>query len=102
MFFSILRSPFIAAVFSSVMLRPPPGAERLSELEALKRKTFLMQFLQEPAEEESLLSSGGGLGGQSSSAAHGQSGGGLSSGAGAGAHGGGGGDMHHPGAYPGA
>ncbi|KAF9406552.1 hypothetical protein BGZ94_003065, partial [Podila epigama] len=44
----------LAAVFSSVMLRPPPGAERLSEVEALKRKTFLMQFLQEPEEEEGL------------------------------------------------
>ncbi|KAF9109704.1 hypothetical protein BGX27_007295 [Mortierella sp. AM989] len=42
----------LAAVFSSVMLRAPPGAERLSEVEALKRKTFLMQFLQEPVEEE--------------------------------------------------
>ncbi|CAO3567765.1 unnamed protein product [Mortierella alpina] len=42
----------LAAVFSSVMLRPPPGAERLSEVEALRRKTFLMQFLQEPVEEE--------------------------------------------------
>ncbi|KAG0282208.1 hypothetical protein BGZ96_000740 [Linnemannia gamsii] len=94
----------LAAVFSSVMLRPPPGAERLSEVEALKRKTFLMQFLQEPAEEESLLSAGGGLGGQSSSssAAHGQSGGVSSSGVGAhGGGGGGGGDIHHPGAYPG-
>ncbi|KAF9351436.1 hypothetical protein BGX26_010562 [Mortierella sp. AD094] len=49
----------LAAVFSSVMLRPPPGAERLSEVEALKRKNFLMQFLQEPAEEEGL---GGSLG----------------------------------------
>ncbi|KAF9567892.1 hypothetical protein EC968_003128 [Mortierella alpina] len=28
------------------------GAERLSEVEALRRKTFLMQFLQEPVEEE--------------------------------------------------
>ncbi|KAF9397951.1 hypothetical protein BGX21_008329 [Mortierella sp. AD011] len=42
----------LAAVFSSVLLRPPPGAERLSEVEALKRKYFLMQFLQEPVEEE--------------------------------------------------
>ncbi|GJJ76969.1 inositol polyphosphate 5-phosphatase INPP5B/F [Entomortierella parvispora] len=42
----------LATVFSSVMLRPPPGAERLSEVEALKRKTFLMQFLQEPVEED--------------------------------------------------
>ncbi|KAI8596049.1 Endonuclease/exonuclease/phosphatase [Dissophora ornata] len=56
----------LAAVFSSVMLRPPPGAERLSEVEALKRKTFLMQFLQEPAEEEGLggwPGAGGGGGG---------------------------------------
>ncbi|KAI7828526.1 Endonuclease/exonuclease/phosphatase [Gamsiella multidivaricata] len=52
----------LASVFSSVMLRPPPGAERLSEIEALKRKTFLMQFLQEPAEEEG-LGGPGGLGG---------------------------------------
>ncbi|KAF9978939.1 hypothetical protein BGZ65_006794 [Modicella reniformis] len=41
----------LAAVFASVMLRPPPGAERVSEVEALKRKTFMMQFLQEPVEE---------------------------------------------------
>ncbi|ORZ23834.1 Endonuclease/exonuclease/phosphatase [Lobosporangium transversale] len=46
------RASKLAGVFSSVMLRPPPGAERLSEVEALKRKSFLMQFLQEPAEEE--------------------------------------------------
>ncbi|KAG0199274.1 hypothetical protein BGX28_007433 [Mortierella sp. GBA30] len=47
------------AIFSSVMLRPPPGAERLSEVEALKRKTFLMQFLQEPVEDDGVgLSSG--------------------------------------------
>ncbi|KAF9191341.1 hypothetical protein BGZ50_009459 [Haplosporangium sp. Z 11] len=44
----------LAAVFSSAMLRPPAGAERLSEVEALKRKTFLLQFLQEPVEEEGL------------------------------------------------
>jgi len=49
--FSLLKQN-TATVFSSVMLRPPPGAERLSEIEALKRKTFLMQFLQEPVEEE--------------------------------------------------
>ncbi|KAG0063187.1 hypothetical protein BGZ92_006051 [Podila epicladia] len=55
------RTAKLAAVFSSVMLRPPPGAERLSEVEALKRKSFLMQFLQEPAEEEG-LGGGGGLG----------------------------------------
>ena len=36
------------------MLRPPPGAERLSEIEALKRKNFLIQFLIEPTETESL------------------------------------------------
>lgn len=92
----------LAAVFSSVMLRPPSGAERFSEVEALKRKTFLMQFLQEPAEEENLLSPGGPLGGGQSSS----SGGGVSSSTTAGGvHGGGaggGGDMHHPGAYPGA
>lgn len=45
----------LATVFSSVMLRPPPGAERLSEVEAMKRKTFLMQFLQEPVEEDGSL-----------------------------------------------
>ncbi|KAF9432576.1 hypothetical protein BGZ76_010600 [Entomortierella beljakovae] len=62
----------LAAVFSSVMLRPPPTAERLSETEALKRKTFMMQFLQEPTEEEGLggspggPSGGGGGGGQAS------------------------------------
>ncbi|KAI1316951.1 hypothetical protein EDD11_009195 [Mortierella claussenii] len=49
----------LAAVFSSVMLRPPSGAERLSEVEALKRKTFLMQFLQEPAEEDGTAGLGG-------------------------------------------
>ncbi|KAF9586194.1 Type II inositol 1,4,5-trisphosphate 5-phosphatase [Lunasporangiospora selenospora] len=57
----------LAAVFSSVMLRPPPGAERLSEVEALKRKMFLMKFLQEPAEDDSL--SGLGQGAPLSSAA---------------------------------
>ncbi|KAF9156874.1 hypothetical protein BG015_011524 [Linnemannia schmuckeri] len=88
----------LAAVFSSVMLRPPPGAERLSEVEALKRKMFMMQFLQEPAEEENLLSPGGGLGGGQSSSG----GGGSSSAAAGGAIGGGSADMHHPGAYPGA
>ncbi|KAF9119900.1 hypothetical protein BGW39_011838 [Mortierella sp. 14UC] len=90
----------LAAVFSSVMLRPPPGAERLSEVEALKRKTFLMQFLQEPAEEEGMLSPGGAGGQSPSSASHGggHQGSGASSAGGAGA----GGDMHHPGAYPGA
>ncbi|KAG0354023.1 hypothetical protein BG005_006792 [Podila minutissima] len=54
------RTAKLAAVFGSVMLRPPPGAERLSEAEALKCKAFLMQFLQEPAEEEG-LGGGGGL-----------------------------------------
>ncbi|KAG0244691.1 Endonuclease/exonuclease/phosphatase [Mortierella sp. GBAus27b] len=47
----------LASVFASVMLRPPPGAERVSEAEALRRKMFMMQFLQEPVEEESLLGS---------------------------------------------
>ncbi|KAF9105739.1 hypothetical protein BGX29_011522 [Mortierella sp. GBA35] len=70
----------LASVFSSVMLRPPPGAERLSEVEALKRKTFLMQFLQEPADEEGMLSPGGpngqngGVSSSSSAAATGDAG----------------------------
>jgi len=34
------------------MLRPPPGAERISEPEAIRRKMFMMQFLQEPVEDE--------------------------------------------------
>jgi len=84
-----------AAVFSSVMLRPPPGAERLSEVEALKRKTFLMQFLQEPAEEEGMLPPGG-PGGQSSSQSHGQSGIATASSAVASGETG-----QYPGAYPG-
>ncbi|KAG0302421.1 hypothetical protein BGZ98_007510 [Dissophora globulifera] len=51
----------LAAVFSSVMLRPPPGAKRLSEVDALERKTFLMHFLQEPVEEKGV--GGGGVSG---------------------------------------
>ncbi|KAF9928423.1 hypothetical protein FBU30_002381 [Linnemannia zychae] len=53
------RMSKLASVFSSVMLRPPPSADGLSDLEALKRKMFLMQFLQESAEEEGMLSPGG-------------------------------------------
>ncbi|KAG0338106.1 hypothetical protein BG000_004551 [Podila horticola] len=75
------RTAKLAAVFGSVMLHPPPGAERLSEVEAMKRKAFLMQFLQELAEEDGL--GGGGLGG-GGNAAHGSqhgTGGGSVSGA---------------------
>ncbi|KAF9352760.1 hypothetical protein BGX34_011996 [Mortierella sp. NVP85] len=49
----------LASVFASVMLRPPPGAERISEPEAIRRKMFMMQFLQEPVEDEGLGGSAG-------------------------------------------
>ncbi|KAG0243878.1 hypothetical protein BGW41_001067 [Actinomortierella wolfii] len=42
----------LAAVFSKVMLRPPAGSERLSDIEALKKKRFLMHFLHEPKDDD--------------------------------------------------
>ncbi|KAF9969027.1 hypothetical protein BGZ73_008817, partial [Actinomortierella ambigua] len=42
----------LASVFSKVMLRPPAGSERLSDIETLKKKRFLMHFLHEPKDDE--------------------------------------------------
>ncbi|KAF9386550.1 hypothetical protein CPC16_007480 [Podila verticillata] len=76
------RTAKLASVFGSVMLRPPPGAERLSEVEALKRKEFLMQFLQEPTEEDGLGGAfGGGAGGNGAQGSQHGTGGGSVSGA---------------------